>query len=131
MNPPKHAPPKLLLVEDELALAHTYRIRFQHEGYEVRVAADGLSAIETARQYRPDIILLDLLMPGLSGVAVLRQLKEHELTADTPVVVLSNIADDRAAAECLALGAESCLKKAEVEPKDVMTLVANILKDQR
>jgi len=94
------SPLNILLVEDEVTLAEMYRIRLEREGYLVRVAADGPSGLQQAIEAAPDLLLLDLRLPGFDGFQLLQQLRQREQTENVPTIVLSNFDSD----ELLARG---------------------------
>jgi two-component system response regulator RegX3 len=81
---PKHA--RILLVEDEPAFVETLRFQLQREGYDVRVASDGTSALAAVERTKPDLILLDLILPGLDGMEVCRRIRS---VSTTPIIMLT------------------------------------------
>jgi DNA-binding response OmpR family regulator len=81
---PKHA--RILLVEDEPAFVETLRFQLQRAGYDVRVASDGDAALAAVRRAKPDLILLDLILPGLDGMEVCRRIRD---TSTTPIIMLT------------------------------------------
>jgi DNA-binding response OmpR family regulator len=81
---PKHA--RILLVEDEPAFVDTLRFQLQREGYEVRVAPDGNTALAAVQRAKPDLILLDLILPGLDGIEVCRRIRAE---TSTPIIMLT------------------------------------------
>jgi CheY-like chemotaxis protein len=84
----------ILLVEDEVALAEMYRIRLERQGYLVRLAADGPSGLQQAIDAVPDLLLLDLRLPGFDGFHLLQELRQQEGTQNLPTIVLSNFGSD-------------------------------------
>ena len=80
----------ILLVEDEVILAEMYRIRLEREGYLVRLAADGPSGLQQAIDAVPDLLLLDIRLPGFDGFQLLQELRHREETQNLPTIVLSN-----------------------------------------
>src|SRR5262249_3439306 len=88
------SPLNILLVEDEVILAEMYRIRLEREGYRVRVVADGPSGLQQAIEAVPDLLLLDLRLPGFDGFQLLHELRRREATENIPTVVLSNFDSD-------------------------------------
>lgn len=81
--------PRLLVVEDEDDLRHTLEVALGREGFDVVVAADGTTALEAAARAAPDLIVLDLMLPDVSGTQVCRSLRERDETRDTPVIMLT------------------------------------------
>ncbi len=118
--------PSVLVVEDYPGLQHLYQTALEAEGYEVQVAGDGETALEITRQHRPDLILLDLLMPKLGGLDVLRtlDLKHHP---GIKVIVFSNMASPELAQEARELGALQYLIKTRYTPKEMVTMVRTAL----
>lgn len=84
----------ILLVEDEVILAEMYRIRLEREGYLVRLAADGPSGLQQAIDALPDLLLLDIRLPGFDGFQLLQELRHREETQNLPTIVLSNFDSD-------------------------------------
>lgn len=82
---------KILIVDDEEQIVTAYGDHFAREGYEIAKAYDGAEALEKVKEFAPDIILLDILMPKLDGLSALKQLKEDPETRDIPVIILTNL----------------------------------------
>jgi two-component system alkaline phosphatase synthesis response regulator PhoP len=102
-------PKKILIVEDEPAMVRLLRDNFVYEGYEVVVATDGETALHLAFEEKPNLILLDIMLPKLDGLSVCRRLRERHL--DTPILMLTarNLEQDKVAG--LRLGADDYLTK--------------------
>ncbi len=83
----------VLLVEDQITLAEVYRVRLTAEGYQVWIATDGHAAVDLAIQLLPDLILLDIMLPKMSGFDVLEALRSHPNLAQTKVIVMSALAE--------------------------------------
>jgi putative two-component system response regulator len=83
--------PLILLVDDEDEILEMYAAKLQEADYEIVMAHDGYEAIDAAKEDQPDLILLDIMMPGLSGTETLLKLKENPATADIPVAFLSSL----------------------------------------
>lgn len=92
MSPSKNKA-KILLVEDEKIIAKAYQIGFEHAGFSVVNAYDGEDGLEKARAERPDIILLDLIMPKMDGITMLEKMRKEEWGKDLPVLILTNSND--------------------------------------
>ena len=82
---------KILVIEDSRLLEAGIRRALTKAGHEVILTTDGQEGLDTARRIRPDLVLLDMMLPGLSGTGVLEALKSHPATADVPVVVLTGL----------------------------------------
>ncbi len=118
---------KILIVEDEQALNEAYQIILRKAGYAVSVAYDGREALELTEQLEPDLILLDLRMPRVSGIEFLRS---YQLSAKHPgvkVIVFSNLDTQKEIDEAYALGAEKYMLKAWASPKELVRLVQETL----
>lgn len=105
---------RILLVEDDFFLSRAYEVSLRSSGFAVFTAADGRAGWVAACALLPDAILLDVLMPELSGKEVLIRLKNNESTADIPVVILSNSCNAAEAKELIALGAVAYLPKTSI-----------------
>lgn len=125
----KKAVKKVLIVEDDSLLSRVLSQSFLAEKkFEVAVAEDGLKAGEMAKSFSPDIILLDLIIPGLDGFAVLKQLKGDDKTKDIPVAVISNLGDQGDVKSAKALGADEYFIKSNTEMEKIVKYVKNKLK---
>lgn len=119
----------ILLVEDDIFLANIYKTKFAMEGFEVIHADNGESAIVEANRKKPDIILLDILLPKKDGFAVLTELKkENSEVKDIPVILLTNLGQKDDVEKGLEMGAEDYLIKAHFKPSEVVEKVRKILK---
>lgn len=116
----------VLIVEDEKLLQDSLAMILRSQGYNVRVADDGLAAIEALKTDAPDIILLDYFMPRLSGKEFLENIDISEYP-NTTIVVTSNISDQPVVDEMLKLGAHRYVLKASLSPTDLLRLVDEIL----
>jgi CheY-like chemotaxis protein len=119
---------KILVVEDSVAIRRENERVLIKAGYEVICAEDGPSALLMAREQRPDLILLDLMLPKMTGTVVLRCLKENPLTASIPVVVVSGLSG-RNREKLLEEGAEEYLEKNTLMPRPGENLLPRILED--
>lgn len=114
---------RVLLAEDDRFLRRAAEARLRQHGLEVLTAADGEEALRLARSEPLDLILLDIVMPKLEGFEVLKLLKEDEATARIPVIVLSNLGQERDVAQATALGALAFLVKAHLSLQDLVDRV--------
>lgn len=104
---------KILIVEDEKALAVVLGEKLEKLEHDVKIAEDGERAITLARSFKPEMILLDLILPKKDGFAVLKELKaDHELS-EVPVIVLSNLGEDDNIKRALSLGAKDYFVKSQ------------------
>ncbi|HEY9585517.1 MAG TPA: response regulator [Candidatus Paceibacterota bacterium] len=119
---------KILIIEDELMLSDMISTRFQQDKFQTFVANNGEVGLAMASDIHPDLILLDLIMPGLNGFEVLKKLKEKNSHLESiPVVVFSNLAQNREIAESHRLGAIDFLVKADFTPRQIVERTKNIL----
>jgi len=118
----------ILVVEDTELLRRMYADRLTQDGYRVLPAADGLEALSVLRTDTPDLILLDLIMPKMSGLEVLELVKKDPRLKDIPVLILSNLGQDEDIQRGLSLGAMDYLIKNDARPADVAEKIAAILK---
>ncbi len=118
---------RLLLVEDDRFLRRACEASLRQRGYDVLTAADGEEGLRLARAETPDLVLLDLLLPKLSGLEVLRSLRSDAATRDLPVLILSNSSREQDVSEITRLGVEGYLVKADLSLKALGDRVARIL----
>ena len=117
------APRRVLLAEDDRFLRRAAEASLRRHGLEVLTAADGEEALRIARAEPLDLILLDVMMPKVDGFAVLSALKQDDATAHIPVLVLSNLGQERDVAQAKALGAVAFLVKANLSLQDLVDRV--------
>lgn len=118
---------KLLLVEDDPALSELLEFRFQNEGYDVRCTADGDEALILAQEERPDLVILDWMIEGTSGIEVCRRLRRDKETAHVPIIMLTarEAEDDRVRG--LETGADDYLTK-PFSPRELLARVAAVMR---
>jgi CheY-like chemotaxis protein len=104
---------KILLVEDSLPIRRENESALHRAGYEVICAEDGESALQMAQEHKPDLILLDMILPKMSGPDVLKHLKSEPATAEIPVVVVSSLSEKNRE-KLMAAGAEDYIAKGEI-----------------
>lgn len=114
---------KILIIEDEKMLAEMYYDRFVHEGFEVYSAFDAEEGMEMAKKVKPDLILLDILLPRENGTDFLEKLRKEEEVADTKVIAYSNYDDKASKEKARELGAKEYLIKTNYTPKEVLEIV--------
>ncbi len=114
---------KVAIVEDDIAIAQMYRIKFESEGYDVETAENGAIGLEMVDDFRPDILLLDLMMPEMNGDEMLAKLRKMDWAKDLPVIILTNMGESEAPVTLKDLGVDSYIVKAEMTPKQVAELV--------
>src|SRR4029079_6684324 len=118
---------KILVVEDEEILLTALTEELLQEGFEVVGAKDGMEGVEKAASEKPDLILLDLVMPRLDGIGALKQMKENPVSKDIPVVILTNLSDYDKVSDALSLGAMDYLVKANYRLEELVNKIKTIL----
>jgi CheY-like chemotaxis protein len=118
--------PRVLVVEDDRFLRRVAEAALQRQGFVVTTAADGEEALEHATRVAPDVILLDLVMPKMQGLEVLRRLKRNSATASIPVIVLTSLGQDSDVQQALAAGAAGYLVKRDRYVDDLTREVQRI-----
>lgn len=118
---------KILLVEDDDGLASVYRMRLESEGFEVNRVENGENALSTAIEYKPDLILLDVMMPKISGFEVLDILRNTAETKNIKVIMLTALSQDKDKEKAKSLGADDFLVKSQVVIADVIERVKHHL----
>lgn len=111
---------KILFVEDDDALAGVYLVRLQAEGFDVKRVANGEEALAAATEYRPDMVLLDVMMPKVSGFDVLDILRNTPETANLKVVMLTALSQEADRKRAQDLGVDDYLVKSQVVITDVI-----------
>ena len=125
-GPGQHAK-KILFVEDDDALAGVYLVRLQAEGFDVRRVANGEEALAAATEYAPDLILLDVMMPKVSGFDVLDILRNTPEVANVKVIMLTALSQDADRKRAEELGADDYLVKSQVVITDVIDRIKHHL----
>lgn len=114
---------KLLIVEDNESLSNVISDTFKDEGFDVKIAADGESGLEEAKTWQPDAILLDILMPKMDGIEMVKQLRQSEGGAEILVVALTNSDSSEHVLELMNLGVTDYLTKSDWELNDLVNKV--------
>jgi DNA-binding response OmpR family regulator len=119
---------KILLVDDDALLVRMYQTKLKADGFEVETAADGSEGFNKAKLFKPDLILLDVMMPKLNGFEMLGILKQNLETKRIPVILLTNVGGSEAEIEKgLSLGAVAYIIKADYVPKEIVQKIKEIL----
>ena len=119
----------ILFIEDESALQKTFGEILSQEGYEMISALDGETGFDLAKLKKPDLILLDLVLPKLHGFEVLKQLKQNSETKEIPVIVLTNLEGMADVQKALDLGATTYLVKAQYRLEEIVEKVKKALSE--
>lgn len=118
---------KVAIIEDDQAISQMYRIKFEAEGYRVETAENGKLGLELAEKMRPDVILLDLMMPVMSGEEMLTALRKTSWGKDMKVIILTNKGEQEIPPVVRELNVLSLILKADMTPRQVAELVKNKL----
>ena len=122
-------PKTILFIEDESALQKTFADILRKEGYEIISALDGEIGLRLAKTKKPDLILLDLILPKLNGFDVLKKLKEDTETKEIPVIVLTNLEALKEVDRAIELGARTYLVKAQYNLEEVVKKIKDTLQE--
>lgn len=115
--------PKIVLVEDDAVLSEMYRKKFAIDGYAIDCAVDGEAGLALVKKIKPDIVLLDIMMPKKNGLDTLRDMKADDELKDIYVVLLTNVGEQSYVDEGFRLGANQYLMKSDYTPKEVVEKV--------
>ncbi len=123
----KRAKKKIAIVEDGEAFRLIFRDLLESQGFEVLEAEDGKKGWELIRNTELDLVLLDLMLPGMNGFQVLAKMQEFEATRVIPVIVVTALEDESFSQKALELGASECLVKGTVTPDQITDKIRQIL----
>ena len=118
---------KILLIEDDPLLVDVYSTRLKQSGFEVCVAESGEKALAAAEEQKPDLVLLDIVLPHIDGWDVLQNLRSSEKLKGVQIVILSNLGQKEEIAKGLALGAAKYLIKAHYTPSEIVQEVISLI----
>ncbi|MDO8452414.1 MAG: response regulator [bacterium] len=113
--------PKILLIEDDLPLLRMYQVAFKNSGHVFITATDGQEGLDKIRKEKPDLVLLDLVLPKKHGFEVLKEAKDDPATAKIPVICLSVLHQQEDIDKCMALGAVDYFVKSDMAPEVVVS----------
>lgn len=116
--------PKILLIEDDANVSDLYNEVLTEGGYQVEIVGDGEEAKNIALQGNWDLMLLDIMLPKLDGMELLRSLKENQTIISKPIIILSALEKKEIVEECLKLGAKQYLVKSNIYPNDLLNAVS-------
>ena len=114
--------PKIAIVEDDLAIAQMYRMKFEAEGYRVDIAENGKLGLGLCEQMKPDLVLLDLMMPEMNGDEMLEKMRATDWGKNIKVIILTNVGEQEAPEKLKNMHVSSYIVKAEMTPKQVAEL---------
>lgn len=115
--------PKIAIIEDDQAISQMYRFKFEAEGYDVQTAENGKLGLELAESMKPDIILLDLMMPEMNGDEMLAAMRKTSWGKSIKVIILTNMGEQEVPASIKELNVSGVILKADMTPRQVAELV--------
>lgn len=118
---------KIAIIEDDPVISQMYRMKFEADGFDVQLANNGKRGVALVGAFSPDIILLDLQMPEMSGDEALAEIRKKSESKNTPVIILTNLGEEEAPKSLRALGIHSYIVKAELTPRQVVQRVKEAL----
>ena len=118
---------KVLIVEDDTALFNMYSMELKIKGCDVLNVSDGLQALPKAKDYKPDIVLLDIMLPGMNGLNILTELKSDPQTSDIPVIMLTNYGSEDNVKKALESGAADYIMKYKILPSELSEKIEVVL----
>jgi len=118
---------KILVVEDDFFIRDLYEKQLQLSGFLVVGASDGEQGVEKTKQEKPDLVLLDIMLPKMNGLDVLKNIKSNPEIKETRIILLTNLGQESVIKEGFALGAEGYLVKSAYTPSQVVEEVRNLL----
>lgn len=119
---------KIALIEDNAVISQMYRMKFESEGFEVKLAVNGEDGVALVKDFLPDIILLDIQMPVMNGAEALKKIRSLETATDTPVLILTNLGEEEAPKNLDKLNITDYIVKANLTPSQVVKKVKDVLK---
>src|SRR5277367_657573 len=120
---------KILIIEDDQIVANVYRNKLAVEGYQAESAADGETGLKLMRTFQPDVVVLDLMLPKMSGIEVIKQIRSEADFAKLPIIIFSNTYLTNMIQEAWKAGATKCISKANCSPKEVIDIVRHTIGD--
>ena len=118
---------KIAIIEDDAVINQMYRMKFEADGFDVQLANNGKRGVALVADFAPDIILLDLQMPEMSGDEALSEIRKKPASKNTPVIILTNLGEEEAPKSIRSLGIHSYIVKAELTPRQVVQRVKEAL----
>jgi len=115
--------PKIAIIEDDQAISQMYRFKFEAEGFDVQTAENGRLGLELAEKIKPDVILLDLMMPEMTGDEMLEKMRATPWGKRVKVIILTNMGEHEVPAKVKELGVSGVILKADMTPKQVADFV--------
>ncbi len=118
---------KIAIIEDDPTINQMYRMKFEATGFDVQLASDGERGVALVEAFKPDLILLDMQMPVMTGLEALTRIRAEEWGKDIPVIILTNMGEEESPKGLRELGIESYIVKADLTPSQVVERVKETL----
>lgn len=127
----KNKKTKILIIEDDSYISDMYRIKLENSGYEVIIAGDGIEGFKALEKQKPNVVLLDIVMPKIDGFNVLKMIKNDSNYKDIPVILLTNLGQEENVKRGFELGAVSYIIKAHFTPSEVVEKIKSVLEKSK
>ena len=121
-------PKKVLIIEDETALLYALQSQLSAEGFQTISADDGQKAMDIIEHIRPDVIILDIILPKIDGWQLLKNIKQKDETKDIPVIIVSNLSDEVSRKKGIQLGAKDYLAKINYSVEELIAKIKDLIK---
>ncbi|MCL4427178.1 response regulator [Patescibacteria group bacterium] len=119
--------PKILVFEDDPNISDMYKLKLQHNGFDVRVINAPGDVVQQVKDFAPDLLILDILLPGMSGLSVLEEVRKDEALTTLPVVMLTNLSENAMVKRAKELGALGFYIKANFTPGEIVDIIKKII----
>jgi len=119
---------RVLIVEDDQMIASMYKTKFEADGFECLMASDGPKGLEMAKKEKPDLVMLDVMLPQLDGFSILKEIKGDSKTKNIPVIMLTNLGTEEDKTKGQKMGAIDYLVKASLTPAEISKKIKEYLK---
>src|SRR5258708_33806004 len=120
---------RVLIVEDDPIVASIYKTRLERMGYEIAIATDGQKGFNRIHEFEPDAVLVDLMLPKINGIGVLKKIRAESKFKNTPIIVFTNAYLPNTINECFLAGATLVFNKASTSPKEIIDALRNNICD--
>ena len=122
---------KVFIVEDEAALLYALEAKLRLEGFNVEVAVDGEEAIKKLKNYKPDLVILDIILPKIDGWEVLQNIRANSNLVKVPVVIVTNLTDKHSREKGVELGADNFLVKSDFDLEELVKKIKEVFNKEK
>jgi len=122
---------KILIVEDDQFLLEMYSAKLKNAGFVIEIAQDGEQALSKLEEFKPDLVLLDIVIPKLDGFEVLRKIRENPTTKNTKVIALTNLGQQSEVERGMSLGADDYFIKAHFTPSEIVYRINKFFEENK